>query len=198
MEIISIPGYTTTEKMEIGEKFLLPKVIKESGLPKDSLLIDTNIIGSIINGHTREAGVRNLERKLGSICRYVAVDYTTKKQELEQQTPPTENPKDTKSTDEKKELIDFKYPVVNITDSKLNEILGFPKFKPKEVKDLNPGMCIGLAWTSVGGTIMNVETSISKGNGQVKLTGNLGDVMKESTVTALSWIKSNSTKLGIN
>lgn len=96
------------------------------------------------------------------------------------------------------EVLTFKYPVVKITDAELEKILGNPRFKPKEVKDLSPGMCIGLAWTAVGGTIMKVETSINKGNGQLKLTGNLGEVMKESTTTALSWIKSNYTKLGIN
>jgi ATP-dependent Lon protease len=81
MEIINLAGYTEYEKMEIGEKFLIPKVLRDSGLPGNSIRIDRPVLGKIINGHTREAGVRGLERKLHSICRYIAVDYTTKKQE---------------------------------------------------------------------------------------------------------------------
>jgi len=129
------------------------------------------------------------------------VDYTTKKQAIEKVDKKEENLKEkTENIKKEKEplkLNQFKYITVEITDTKLKEILGNPKFKYKEVLLLQPGMCIGLAWTSVGGTILEIETSLSRGTGQLKLTGQLGEVMKESAITALSWIKSNGHKWGI-
>jgi ATP-dependent Lon protease len=169
MEIIRLSGYTIEEKQEIAKRHLLPKEIDAHGLKPAHLKLKSATIDSLIQHFTREAGVRELDRRLASICRAIA-----KKVAMEEVYTPV-----------------LSYPNVL-------EILGQEHYD-EEIYAVNnmPGVAVGLAWTSVGGDILYIETSLSKGKGGLTLTGNLGDVMKESATTALSFLKANATKLGI-
>ena len=169
MEIINISGYTQEEKSEIAKTYLLPKQINENGLTQDQLSIDSNSIAKIIDEYTHESGVRNLDREIGSICRGVAAKVAYG--ELDQ---------------------------TNISPSEVEEYLGKPKFQ-KDLAERTqvPGVATGLAWTPFGGDILFIEASVSPGSGKLNITGQLGDVMKESAQLALSYLKAHSTELSI-
>lgn len=169
MDIIEISGYTDLEKLNIAKNYLLPKKRKENGLNSKMLKISDKIINLIIEGYTRESGVRALERKLGAICRKAA-----------------------------KTIVEEEKQSITITEKLLTEYLGGRIF----IYDHTPkndmlGMATGLAWTEVGGDTLAIEVNIMKGSGKLELTGNLGDVMKESARTALSFIRANSDELGV-
>lgn len=170
MEIIQLSGYSMQEKVEIAKQHLIPKVRKDHGLTAKQIKISDKVLKAVIEKYTREAGVRELERQLAAVMRYVAKSVAMG-QDL--------NP--------------------NIKPGDLYDILGperydFDLYNEKQP----PGVAVGLAWTSVGGDILFIEASLSKGKGSLTLTGNLGDVMKESATTALSYIKANSEQLGID
>lgn len=178
MEIIELPGYLEHEKLEIAKRHTIPKQLKEHGLEKYDIKITDDAILRIIREYTREAGVRNLEREIASILRKVAKDIALEK---------------SKNNGEIK--------VVNkiIDADNLESFLGVPKFRTKKISSENRiGTAIGLAWTSVGGDILNVEVTIMDGSEKFTLTGQLGDVMKESAQAALSYIRSNADLLGID
>lgn len=170
MEIIEVSGYIEEEKLNISKNYLLPKQVKQNGLRANFLKMDDETIKEVINSYTRESGVRNLERTLGTICRKVAKKYV--------------------------DNLELKEVVVSKDD--LNEYLGKVKYR-HEVAGLNPevGVVMGLAWTSVGGETLTVEVNTIKGKGQVVLTGKLGDVMKESAKTGITYIRSIADKFGI-
>lgn len=170
MEIIEVSGYSTEEKIEIAKKHLVPKQKKENGLETKDVVLEDAVLEKIITDYTRESGVRNLERTIGSVMRHIAVK------------------KASNETYNKKPGI-----------SEVEKILGPIKFMGEKysVESL-PGVAVGLAWTKVGGDILYIEASTSKGKGKLTLTGNLGDVMKESATTALSFIKANAAKLEID
>lgn len=169
MEVISLSGYTEQEKAQIAEQHLLPKQIKDAGLKPENVHISQDALARIIREYTREAGVRNLERELGSICRKLARKYA--------EGTPEEG---------------------QIDVEKLHKLLGPPKFiEDENDEELQPGMAIGLAWTPAGGEVLNVEANAIKGRGNLLLTGQLGDVMKESAQAALSYIRSRADSLGI-
>ncbi|HET6226555.1 MAG TPA: S16 family serine protease, partial [Bacteroidia bacterium] len=168
MEIIEITGYTTEEKMEIAKRHLLPKQLEEQGLKKEQLAIDKSVLEYIIENYTRESGVRGLEKVIAKIVR-----NTAKSIAMEQ-----------------------KYSV-NVSEKELVKILGPAHAKDRYQGNDVAGVVTGLAWTSVGGDILFIETSITRGNGKLTLTGNLGDVMKESAVIALEYLKSHSSILGL-
>jgi ATP-dependent Lon protease len=169
MEIIEIAGYSSEEKVEIAKKHLVPKQLKEHGLKKTDIKLKDEVIAKVIEDYTREAGVRGLDRKIAGIMR-----STSKKVAMEEEYSKT----------------------LKVDD--LEDILGPARFnKELYTEPQVPGVAIGLAWTRVGGDILFMETSLSPGKGKVTLTGNLGDVMKESATTALSFIKSNADKLGL-
>ena len=170
MEIIDVSGYTLEEKTEISKKHLIPKQLKEHGLKSSHMSFMKNGIVKVIDGYTRESGVRGLERKLGSIVRNTAKNVAM------------EEPYESK-----------------ITTDKVVEILGAEIFD-KELYQGNDiaGVVTGLAWTQVGGEILFIESSLSKGKGKLTLSGQLGDVMKESAMTALSYLKSNADEIGID
>ncbi|MBC8047582.1 MAG: endopeptidase La [Fimbriimonadaceae bacterium] len=169
MEIIYVSGYSTEEKIEIAKRHLVPKQKKEHGLKIKDITLSDKILEFIITNYTRESGVRELDRTLASIMRRIA-KYVVIKQKYN--------------------------PALKTSD--ISEILGIEKFDRDTIFEKNPpGVVVGLAWTPVGGDILFIETSISKGKGNLQLTGNLGDVMKESASTALSFIKANSEKFGI-
>ncbi|MDX1407798.1 MAG: endopeptidase La, partial [Saprospiraceae bacterium] len=170
MEIIEISGYSTEEKQEIARHHLIPKQRKEHGLTGKDVRMSAKVIRDIIEHYTRESGVRSLDRKLAGVMRSVA-----KKVAMEEAYNP------------------------NLSVDDVRDMLG-PTAYTKEVyqEKQAPGVAIGLAWTRVGGDILFIEASLSKGKGKLTLTGNLGDVMKESASTALSFIKANSSSLDID
>ncbi len=170
MEIIDISGYSLEEKVQIAKKHLIPKQRKEHGLLGKHVKVSDKTLMAVGDRYTRESGVRDFERKIGSLMRYVAKSVAMEE--------------------------DY---VKNIKPEHLNEILGPSRFDPEMYVSNNPaGVAIGLAWTPVGGDILFIETSASKGKGQLTLTGNLGDVMKESATTALSFIRANADSLGLD
>ncbi len=170
MEIITLGGYSVEEKIEIAKRHLIPKTRTDHGLKANQVKIGDKVLEAIIDKYTREAGVRDLDRQLAGIMRYVA----------------------------KNVAMDEPYDV-NITKDQLHKILGAERFDRDIFTEKQPpGVAIGLAWTSVGGDILFIEASLSKGKGVLTLTGNLGDVMKESATTALSYIRANASKLGVD
>lgn len=170
MEVIDISGYTEEEKMQIAVRHLLPKQIKEHGLPKGSTSISENTIRKIIREYTRESGVRNLERNIASLCRKAA-----------------------------KQVVQDKNKKVKITAQNLKKYLGIPKYRYNMAeKEDSVGLATGLAWTEVGGDTLSIEVTTYKGRGKLILTGKLGDVMKESAQAALSYVRSRAEELNIN
>jgi len=168
MEIIEIPSYVEEDKVQIADKFLIPKQIKEHGLTKKLISFRKDSIKLIINSYTREAGVRNLERQIAGICRGVAKDVAVA---------------DDITTVKKK----------NIVRKNVEEYLGPKKiFSETAERIRETGIAIGLAWTYVGGDILFIEASKMKGKGKLSLTGQLGDVMKESAQAAMSYIRSKA------
>jgi ATP-dependent Lon protease len=170
MEIIEISGYSVEEKLGIAEKHLLPKQLEEHGLKVKQLKMSKPVLEKLISDYTRESGVRSLDRVIARICRHVARKVASG------------------------ETFD---PV--LAADYLEKILGPRKFSlDRLVEDNPPGVAIGLAWTSVGGDILFIETSLSPGKGQLRLTGYLGEVMKESATTALSYLKAHASTYGID
>jgi len=170
MEIIDVNGYIVEEKVEIARRHLIPRILTDHGLKKSDIAIPVKTIEYIIENYTRESGVRSLDKMLAKICRVIA----------------------------KSVAIGDEYNK-NLTKAQTREILGYPKFqKDKYEGNDYAGVVTGLAWTVTGGEILFVETSISKGKGKLTLTGNLGDVMKESAVIALEYLKSHADVLKIS
>lgn len=170
MEVIEMTGYTIEEKIEIAKQHLLPKQLKEHGLSEKDLIIGKSQLEKIIEGYTRESGVRSLEKQIAKIIRSIA----------------------------KSIAIGEEYPK-KITDEKIVEILGTPKLERDKYENNEvAGVVTGLAWTQVGGDILFIESILSKGKGNLTLTGNLGHVMKESATLALEYIKANAESLGID
>ena len=170
MEIINMSGYTIEEKVEIARKHLLPKQLKEHGLTEEHLQIGKKQLEKVVVGYTRESGVRSLEKKIAQLVRHAAKSIAM------------EEPYN-----------------VKVSDEDIISILKAPRMERDKYEDNDvAGVVTGLAWTSVGGDILFIESTISKGKGNMTMTGNLGTVMKESVTIALEYIKSNSQKLGID
>ena len=170
MEIIELNSYTDEEKLMISKNHLLPKQMKKHGIKKTQLRVTDDAIREIISCYTRESGVRKLERHFASICRKAAIKI------LEQEEPKR----------------------LTVTGSNLEDYLGVRKYLPDRLPGSDQvGLVTGLAWTSVGGETLEVEVNVMDGSGKLELTGNLGDVMKESAHAALSYIRSNAVRLGI-
>jgi ATP-dependent Lon protease len=173
MEVLQLAGYTELEKIEIAKKFLTPKAIEGTGLTKDNISFTDESIQRVINGYTREAGVRNLERELASVIRGVAMKVADE---------PADSPK----------------PAIVVDKADVAEYLGPPKFFRDLAEHVQmPGVATGLSVTSVGGDILFIEASAMPGKGKLSLTGKLGDVMKESAQAAMSWVRSHTEELGI-
>ncbi len=170
MELIFLSGYLLEEKIEIAKRHLIPKQLKEHGVGKNQLQFSKKVLESIIDNHTREAGVRALEKQIAKVIRNRA-KYIAMREEY--------NPK--------------------LTTEDIQKILGVPRYqKEKDINNDFAGVVTGLAWTAVGGEILFIEVSLSKGKGDLKLTGNLGDVMKESASIAFEYLKAHSFRLGID
>jgi len=170
MEIIQVSGYSEEEKAQIAKTHLIPKQLKEHGLKASDVKIPMKTLSALISSYTRESGVRSLDRVIAGVMRHVA----------------------------KKKAMEEDYDK-SIKDTQLFDILGPSKYdRDKDTKIRRPGVAIGLAWTQVGGDILYIEVSLSKGKGKLSLTGNLGDVMKESATTALSYLKSQAESLNVD
>ncbi|XP_014644057.1 PREDICTED: lon protease homolog 2, peroxisomal [Ceratotherium simum simum] len=206
MEIIQVPGYTQEEKIEIAHRHLIPKQLELHGLTPQQIQIPQVTTLDIITMYTREAGVRSLDRKFGAICRAVAVKVAEgqhKEAKLERSgVTEREDCKEHILEDAKPESItdtaDLALPPempILIDFHALKDILGPPMYEMEVSERLSqPGVAVGLAWTPLGGEIMFVEASRMDGEGQLTLTGQLGDVMKESAHLAISWLRSNAKK----
>jgi ATP-dependent Lon protease len=169
MEIITLSGYTAEDKLGIAKNYLIPKQLKEHGISEKNLKIHDSAVMQIITHYTREAGVRNLEREIANLCRKVA-----------------------------RKIAEGKEKTYHVSARNLSKYLGVPKFLPEEEMEKDEiGVATGLAWTETGGDIIYIEATIMKGKGNLTLTGQLGDVMKESAHAALSYIRSKAKQIGI-
>ncbi|RDK85333.1 endopeptidase La [Marinirhabdus gelatinilytica] len=170
MEIINVTGYTIEEKVEIAKKHLLPKQLKEHGLSKKDLQIAKPQLEKIVEGYTRESGVRGLEKQIAKMVRHAAMKIAMEEEYTKK-----------------------------VTNEVIVEALGAPKLERNKYENNDvAGVVTGLAWTRVGGDILFIESTLSKGKGQLNMTGNLGKVMKESATIALEYIKSNADQLGLS
>ena len=171
MEIIKLSGYTELEKKKIAQKYLIPKQLENNGLTVTNAKINEKALDFLIQRYTREAGVRTLEREIGSVCRKTAKEVV-------------------------KNGKDFS---LKITPKIVQKYLGIPKFKHGEIEEKNQiGMSTGLAWTEVGGELLNVEVTVVPGKGAFTVTGKLGEVMQESTKAAMSYVRSRAKRLGLD
>jgi len=170
LEVIELSGYTQEEKMKIAEKYLIPRQLKENGLTGDQFKLTQKALASIITGYTREAGVRNLEREIANACRGVAA-----------------------------QIAEGSIKSKTVTEKDIHRYLGAPRVPTDiDARITRPGIAIGLAWTPVGGDVLFIEATAMQGKKGLTLTGQLGDVMKESAAAALSFIRTNARELGVN
>ena len=168
MEMVQVNGYTVEEKIEIAKKYLLPKQLEEHGLKKTDLRLGKRELEFVVDGYTRESGVRTLEKRIAKLVRNLAKDVA-----MEKEVEP------------------------KMTKEKIEEVLGTPRESSRYENNKVPGVVTGLAWTSVGGDILFIESILSKGKGNLSMTGNLGKVMKESAQIALEYVKANHKQFGI-
>ena len=170
MEVLQLAGYTEEEKVQIAKKFLVPKSVEGTGLTDKNITFADEAIQTVINRYTREAGVRNLEREINSICRKVARKVVDRGPETSEE----------------------------ITSEKVTQYLGVPRYRPTLAEEQNEvGVATGLAWTEVGGEILVTEATLMPGRGRLTLTGKLGDVMQESAQAAMSYVRSRAEEFGI-
>jgi ATP-dependent Lon protease len=199
MEVIRLSGYTELEKLEIAKRFLVPKQRKETGLSEAQLEFEDQGINELIQHYTREAGVRNLEREVGNVCRKIArtvVNAESAKAESSKAAKADSSKADSPKKDAKKKGAGIEKVV--ITPLKVNDLLGPQKFREQQTEKKNEvGSTVGLAWTEVGGSILTTEAAIMEGRGKLTTTGKLGDVMQESAQAAMSYIRSRSHVMGL-
>ncbi|MGH2346910.1 MAG: endopeptidase La, partial [Chloroflexota bacterium] len=187
MEVIRLSGYTEIEKNEIARRFLIPKQIKATGLTVKNLEFTAEGLQSLISGYTREAGVRNLEREIGNVCRKVA------RQVVQATAPAKPNSKAPGKTAPKPTEV-----AVRLDPGNIAEYLGVLKFRDTRCEEKNEvGLATGLAWTEVGGQMLSTEVTLMDGKGKLTLTGKLGDVMQESAQAAMSYIRSRAHMFGL-
>jgi ATP-dependent Lon protease len=170
MEVLQLAGYTEQEKVEIAKRFLVPKAVEGNGLTEKNIVVEEGALQAIIQRYTREAGVRNLEREINSVCRKVA----------------------------RKVVVEGASTFETISPEKITEYLGVPRYRPTVAEEQNEiGIATGLAWTEVGGEILITEATLMPGRGRLTLTGKLGDVMQESAQAAMSFVRSRAEEFGI-
>ena len=170
MEILRLHGYTELEKLEIAKQYLVKKQREGTGLTEEQIVFEDDALQQIIRGYTREAGVRNLEREIGNVCRKVARQVVKNGAEHNE----------------------------TVTGENIGDLLGVAKFRDSQVHEKSEiGLVTGLAWTEMGGTILQTEVQVLDGKGKMTATGQLGDVMQESAQAALTYIRSRSHQLGL-
>jgi ATP-dependent Lon protease len=171
MEVIELPGYTLEEKLEIARRFLVPRQLERNGIANSGIEIDESGLRTLIESYTREAGVRNLEREIGSVCRKLARRVAEG---------------------------DLAYPK-QLDAAQVKSLLGPIKAEPDLAEDdVMPGVAVGLAWTPAGGDILFIESTQMAGKGELKLTGSMGDVMRESVEAARSWLRNHAGDYGLD
>jgi ATP-dependent Lon protease len=197
MEVITIPGYTLTEKLHIAERHLIPKQITAHGLRQDSFQIPEKAVSELILGYTREAGVRNLEREIGSLCRKAAYQVVAKLAKTGHSAKDAKSKKKDKAFTER--LQDSLKQKITVNSKMLEKLLGPPKFQISKAEDhAEVGLANGLAWTESGGDMLQIEVVTLPGKGNMKVTGKLGDVMQESAQAAMSYVRSRSKSMGLD
>jgi ATP-dependent Lon protease len=216
MEVIRLSGYTELEKLEIAKRFLVPKQRKDTGVTQDQVDFTDTGLQSLIQFYTREAGVRNLEREIGNVCRKIArrvVEAQSPAEEpalelvvaggdgmevIEEETAPVEEPKKGKKKAKKEEAPLIPIEKVVVTPAIVTGLLGPQRFRDRDLDKQNEiGATTGLAWTEVGGSILTTEATVMEGRGKMTTTGKLGDVMQESAHAAMSYIRSRAQYLGL-
>lgn len=206
MEVIRLSGYTELEKLEIAKRFLVPKQLEGNGLKTDNLEFDDSGLRALINGYTREAGVRNLEREVGNVCRKIAkavvLNLTAEPEEKEEKPKKKSRSKKSEAAEVPVEAAEAAAPAeikkAFVTEASISEYLGPAKFRDQLAEKKNEiGATTGLAWTEVGGSILTTEVSILEGRGKLTTTGKLGDVMQESAQAAMSYVRSRAHTLGL-
>ena len=195
LEIVYLSGYTEEEKLNIAMKYLVPKQLEANGIDKENIKIDESAIIEIIRKHTREAGVRNLDRELASVCRKIAKDVVlgqiNPKEDKKTKKGKTADKKAGKTSNKKAAK-----PGIVVSAKDIERYLGIPKFHLDKVENHDEiGLVNGLAWTEVGGTTLPIEAVVMPGRGKVILTGSLGDVMKESAQAAISYLRSHAKQV---
>ncbi|ONM56775.1 LON peptidase1 [Zea mays] len=215
MEIIELPGYTPEEKLKIAMKHLIPRVLEQHGLSTTNLQIPEAMVKLVIERYTREAGVRNLERNLAALARAAAVKVAEQVKTLrlgKEIQPITTTLLDSRLADGgevEMEVIPMEHDISNtyenpspmiVDEAMLEKVLGPPRFDDREAADrvASPGVSVGLVWTSVGGEVQFVEATAMVGKGDLHLTGQLGDVIKESAQLALTWVRARAADLNLS
>jgi len=193
LEIVYLSGYTEEEKLNIAMKYLVPKQLEANGIAKENIKIDESAIIEIIRKHTREAGVRNLDRELASVCRKIAKDVVMGMINPKENKAKTKSSKAAKTSKKAKKA---EKPGLVVSAKDIERYLGIPKFHLDKVENHDEiGLVNGLAWTEVGGTTLPIEAVVMPGRGKVILTGSLGDVMKESAQAAISYLRSHAKQV---
>ncbi|KAL8150569.1 hypothetical protein V2J09_020377 [Rumex salicifolius] len=218
MEVVELPGYTPEEKLNIAMKHLMPRVLDQHGLSSDFLQIPEDMVKLVIERYTREAGVRSLERNLAALARAAAVKVAEQecavplRKDMHQLTSPVLEGRLAEGAEVEMEVIHMgddnreiatalrlSSPLI-VDESMLEDVLGPPRFDDKETAErvANPGVSIGLVWTNYGGEVQFVEATVMAGNGDLRLTGQLGDVIKESAQIALTWVRARAADLNMS
>ncbi len=207
MEVIRLSGYTEMEKMEIARRFLVPKQMKATGMEDANVKFETNGLLALIQNYTREAGVRNLEREVGNVCRKVARLIVNAQSAAEAEAESAKKSATAKKNGRKaaeeadgSETISVTadFPQVVVSGEKVSELLGPPRYRDLAAeKEAEIGAANGLAWTEVGGQLLTTEATIMEGRGRLTTTGKLGDVMQESAQAAMSFVRSRASMLGL-
>ncbi len=205
MEVITISGYTEVEKHNIVRKYLIAKQMEAHGLKEGDIEITDDAVNGLVRNYTREAGVRNLERMVATVCRKVAkkiIERRSAQQSVAEAVTVIESP--TKSRSKSKAaikevpVIEEPQVTIRVAEQDLEEMLGPPKYTVNKAEEQNEvGLTNGLAYTESGGDLLQIEVSVVPGKGQVKITGKLGEVMQESAATAMSYVRSRATLLGL-
>jgi ATP-dependent Lon protease len=191
MEVIRLSGYTELEKMEIAKRFLVPKQRKETGIEDQDIEFPESGIQELVQHYTREAGVRNLEREIGNVCRKLARTVVN----LQSARGGADN---SEAEPDAAPAAKMKMEKTVIDSAKVVELLGPQKYREQLMERTNEvGVTVGLAWTEVGGSILTTEASIMEGRGRLTLTGKLGDVMQESAQAAMSFVRSRAHSMGL-
>jgi ATP-dependent Lon protease len=196
MEVIRLSGYTEAEKLEIARRFLVPKQMKACGLDGDNVKFEDGGLLSLIQNFTREAGVRNLEREIGNVCRKVSRRMVNAQSASE--AKPANAEEGAESAAEEAPVKRAPLAVVIVDGAKVTEFLGPDRFRDLDMtRKAEIGVTVGLAWTEVGGQVLTTEATIMEGRGRLLTTGKLGDVMQESAQAAMSFIRSRASMLGL-